>query len=48
VFGERLFFPSEFKGRGDMSRGALLLRAVREQRELEYEPLLFRELEPER
>jgi len=36
VFGERLFFPSEFAGLGDMSRGSLLLRAVREKRELEY------------
>jgi hypothetical protein len=36
VFGERLLFPREFLGRGDMSRGALLLRAVRERRELEY------------
>src|SRR4051812_12236368 len=34
VFAERLLFPSEFVGRGDMSRGALLLRAVREAREL--------------
>ncbi|MGI8499391.1 MAG: hypothetical protein ACR2OG_17600, partial [Gemmatimonadaceae bacterium] len=34
--GERLLFPADFIGRGDMSRGALLLRAVREQRELAY------------
>lgn len=40
VFAERLYFPSAFKGLGDMSRGALLLRAVRERRELEYEPVL--------
>jgi hypothetical protein len=40
VFGERLLFPSEFAGRGDMSRGALLLRAVREERELAYTPVL--------
>jgi hypothetical protein len=39
VFGERLFFPSEFAGRGDMSRGSLMLRAVREKRELEYRPI---------
>jgi hypothetical protein len=39
VFGERLLFPGEFAGRGDMSRGALLLRAVREQRELAYVPV---------
>ena len=27
IFGERLVFPAEFVGRGDMSRGGLLLRA---------------------
>jgi hypothetical protein len=37
-FGERLTFPSEFVGRGDMSRGGLLLRCVREARELQYVP----------
>jgi hypothetical protein len=36
VFGERLVFPAEFVGRGDMSRGGLLLRATREDRELSY------------
>ena len=36
VFGERLLFPIDFVGRGDMSRGGLLLRAVREGRELGY------------
>jgi hypothetical protein len=39
VVGERLLFPSDFAGRGDMSRGALLLRAAREGRELAYEPV---------
>jgi len=39
VVGERLLFPAEFVGRGDMSRGALLLRAAREQVELVYEPV---------
>jgi hypothetical protein len=29
VFGERLLFPDSFVGRGDMSRGGLLLRAAR-------------------
>ena len=38
VVGERLLFPTDFLGRGDMSRGALLLRAVREGRELVYQP----------
>lgn len=36
VFGRRLLFPAPFVGRGDMSRGGLLLRAVDEGRELEY------------
>jgi hypothetical protein len=39
-FGERLLFPSSFVGRGDMSRGGLLLRAVAEDRELDYLPVL--------
>jgi hypothetical protein len=38
-FGQRLLFPSDFVGRGDMSRGGLLLRAVREGRELQYQPV---------
>ena len=38
-FGERLLFPSAFAGRGDMSRGSLMLRAVRESSELAYEPV---------
>jgi hypothetical protein len=36
VFGTQLVFPSAFVGRGDMSRGGLLLRCVREKRELAY------------
>jgi hypothetical protein len=40
VFGERLVFPTDFVGRGDMSRGGLLLRCVTEGRELPYAPLL--------
>ena len=40
IFGERLLFPAEFVGRGDMSRGGLLLRRAREGRELEYLPVL--------
>lgn len=39
VLGERLFYPAEFAGRGDMSRGALLLRAAREGGELAYRPV---------
>jgi hypothetical protein len=29
VFGERLLFPAEFVGRGDMSRGGLMVRSSR-------------------
>jgi hypothetical protein len=36
IFGERLHFPAEFAGRGDMSRGALLLRCVASNQELRY------------
>ena len=36
VFGSRLRVPAEFIGRGDMSRGGLLLRCVKENRELTY------------
>lgn len=36
IFGEQLVFPSEFAGRGDMSRGGLMLRCVREKVELAY------------
>jgi hypothetical protein len=39
VFGERLVFPSTFVGRGDMSRGGLLLRASRSGQELDYAPI---------
>ena len=39
VFGERLTFPAAFVGRGDMSRGGLLLRCVRAGAELEYVPV---------
>ncbi|HEX7190720.1 MAG TPA: hypothetical protein VF381_04015, partial [Thermoanaerobaculia bacterium] len=36
IFGDRLRFPHAFAGLGDMSRGGLMLRAVRANRELEY------------
>ena len=36
AFGERLCFPSAFIGRGDMSRGALMLRSAASGAELEY------------
>jgi hypothetical protein len=37
--GPKLLFPSDFVGRGDMSRGGLLLRSAREGRELDYIPV---------
>jgi hypothetical protein len=39
VFGERLLFPQEFVGRGDMSRGGLMLRCVDTHTELTYVPV---------
>jgi hypothetical protein len=36
VLGERLRFPADFVGRGDMSRGGLLLRCARAGTELDY------------
>jgi hypothetical protein len=36
VFADQLRVPAEFIGLGDMSRGALLLRCVKEGRELNY------------
>jgi hypothetical protein len=38
IFGSRLLFPSDFVGRGDMSRGGLMLRSVRDGVELDYIP----------
>ncbi len=40
IFAQRLLFPSEFVGRGDMSRGALLLRCVARNEELNYIPVM--------
>jgi len=39
IFGDNLLFPAEFVGRGDMSRGGLMLRCVTEGRELDYVPV---------
>jgi len=39
AFGPRLRFPAEFVGRGDMSRGGLLLRCVEDRQELAYVPV---------
>jgi hypothetical protein len=40
VFGERLLFPISFVGRGDMSRGGLMLRCARAGVELDYVPVV--------
>jgi hypothetical protein len=40
IFGRRLVFPADFVGRGDMSRGGLMLRAVTAGLELTYLPVL--------
>jgi hypothetical protein len=39
IFGERMLFPPAFVGRGDMSRGGLMLRAAAAGEELEYVPV---------
>jgi hypothetical protein len=39
ILGERLLFPVDFVGRGDMSRGGLLLRCARAGVELPYGPV---------
>lgn len=39
VLGDLLRFPVDFVGRGDMSRGGLLLRGARDRRELSYVPV---------
>jgi hypothetical protein len=39
IFGERLVFPVDFVGRGDMSRGGLMLRCARSGTELTYTPV---------
>ncbi len=38
-FGERLRFPADFVGRGDMSRGGFLLRCAVDRNELPYIPV---------
>ena len=39
IFGERLLFPAEFAGRGDMSRGGLMLRCARSGEQLTHVPV---------
>jgi hypothetical protein len=39
IFGDRLLFPADFVGRGDMSRGGLMLRCVTSGEELRYIPV---------
>ena len=38
-FGQRLRFPADFVGRGDMSRGGLMLRCAADLQELSYLPV---------
>lgn len=40
ALGEGLYMPAEFVGRGDMSRGGLLLRCVASGRQLTYVPVM--------
>jgi hypothetical protein len=42
IFGRRLLFPPAFVGRGDMSRGGLLLRSAASGVELDYAPVAGR------
>jgi hypothetical protein len=39
IFGDKLLFPPAFVGRGDMSRGGLMLRCAASGEELEYTPV---------
>jgi hypothetical protein len=39
VFGSNLLFPEKFVGRGDMSRGGLMLRCAESRLELDYVPV---------
>lgn len=39
ALGSRLLYPVDFVGRGDMSRGALMLKAARSGEELKYQAL---------
>jgi hypothetical protein len=39
IFGGHLLFPAEFAGRGDMSRGGLMLRCARSGEQLTYVPV---------
>lgn len=46
LFADRLRFPRRFAGIGDMSRGAMMLRAARSGEELEYVTLDFERHRP--
>jgi len=39
AFGQQLRFPADFVGRGDMSRGGLMLRCAADRQELSYIPV---------
>jgi hypothetical protein len=40
IFGERLVFPVEFAGLGDMSRGSVMLKSAASGLELKYAPVI--------
>jgi hypothetical protein len=40
ALGPKLYYPSAFVGRGDMSRGGLMLRSIAANEELDYTPLV--------
>ncbi len=44
VLDRRLLFPAEFVGRGDMSRGAIMLRSAASGQELNYIPVIGAQL----
>ena len=48
AFGERLLYPRALLGLGQLDRGALLFRCVREGRELDYAPVASIEATPKR
>jgi hypothetical protein len=40
IFHDQLLFPADFVGRGDMSRGGLMLRCAADRQELRYIPVM--------
>jgi hypothetical protein len=48
VLGQRLLFPAEFVGRGDLSRGGIMLRSAASGEELSYIPVSGAQLRGQR